>query len=137
MKTHRISGDGGVQGGPTEEIVFWTWSRRHSRRAGASPHRKPRQEERARRNLERQGFECFRPVRRVERIHRGCKREVAESLFPRYVFVRLSLEDNWHPVSSTLGVARIVPFGEYPLPVEDELFANIRRRNGRGEGLTK
>ena len=94
-------------------------------------HCKPRQEQRARENLERQGFECFRPLRRVEKLQMGRKRETLESLFPRYLFIRLSIEDNWHPVGSTLGVNRIVRFGEYPLPVADEIIEYIRRRMER------
>jgi transcriptional antiterminator RfaH len=91
-------------------------------------HCKPRQEERARENLERQGFECFRPLRRVEKLRMDHRREILESLFPRYLFIRLSIESNWHPVGSTLGVNRIVRFGEYPLPVADEIIEYIRRR---------
>ena len=91
-------------------------------------HCKPRQEVRALENLKRQAFECFRPTRQVERVLIGHKREILESLFPHYLFIRLSVEDNWLPVCSTLGVNRIVRFGEYPLPVSDELIAHIRRR---------
>jgi transcriptional antiterminator RfaH len=91
-------------------------------------HCKPRQDERAHANLERQRFECFRPLRRVEKIQMGRKREILESLFPRYVFIRLSIQDNWVPVASTLGVDRIVRFGEFPVPVADEIIKHIRRR---------
>ncbi len=102
-----------------------------SGRAGAFwylVHCKPRQDVRALENLERQAFECLLPTRRVERVQLGHKREVRESLFPSYLFIRLNVQDNWLPVCSTLGVNRIVRFGEYPLPVSDELITHIRLR---------
>lgn len=100
----------------------------HNRARWYLIHCKPRQEVRALENLQRQSFECFRPTRRVERVLMGRRRDILESLFPRYLFIQLSLEDNWLPVCSTLGVNRIVRFGGYPLPVADRLIANIRQR---------
>jgi transcriptional antiterminator RfaH len=92
-------------------------------------HCKPRQDERALENLERQEFECFRPTRRVDKVLSGRRREVVESLFPSYLFIHLdSVNDNWRPVCSTRGVNRIVRFNEQPTPVADSLIENIRRR---------
>ena len=94
-------------------------------------HCKPRQEERALENLERQEFECFRPIRRVEKIITGRRREAIEPLFPSYLFIHLdSVNDNWLPVCSTRGVNRIVRFNEHPAPVADSLIEDIRRRMG-------
>src|SRR5262245_32722862 len=92
-------------------------------------HCKPRQDERALENLERQNFHCYRPVRRVERSRDGRKYAAAEPLFPRYLFIRLDrLNDNWYLIRSTRGVNRIVRFNEYPVPVSDEIIDGIRAR---------
>ena len=92
-------------------------------------HCKPRQDERALENLQRQAFECYRPVRYVERCRDGRTYEVAESLFGGYVFVRLACRTaNWQAIRSTRGVLQIVRFNEYPLPVPDELIEQIRKR---------
>jgi transcriptional antiterminator RfaH len=93
---------------------------------------KPNEDERARENLERQGFECFRPVRPVrpvERRRHGRKCHGMEALFPRYLFIHLdSVHDNWYPIRSTRGVNQIVRFNEHPLPVGDAIIEEIRAR---------
>lgn len=98
---------------------------------------KPREAFRAREHLANQGYETFLPVLRREVVRR-CRREVVtEPLFPHYLFVLLSdIADNWAPLRSTRGVARIVRFGELPLAVPDDLVAGLRTRQveeGRGE----
>ena len=96
-------------------------------------HCKPREDDRALENLERQGFHCFRPVRQMERRRAGRKCTVAEPLFPRYLFIRLdSVHDNWYPIRSTRGVNQIVRFNEHPLPVRNEIIEGIRRRLAGG-----
>ncbi|MGE4474982.1 MAG: transcription/translation regulatory transformer protein RfaH [Stutzerimonas sp.] len=83
---------------------------------------RPRQEARAEENLQRQSFECYRPL-----IERG--QGSSEPLFPGYLFIRLDhLQDNWYPIRSTRGVARIVAFGGQPTPVQDALIGELRER---------
>jgi transcriptional antiterminator RfaH len=90
---------------------------------------KPRQAERAESNLMRQGYQVFHPRLKVERIRRGRRLETEESLFPNYLFIRLQRwVDNWYPLRSTRGVARLVGFGDEPLPVADVLIDEIQRR---------
>ncbi|QVL48619.1 MAG: transcription/translation regulatory transformer protein RfaH [Thiocapsa sp.] len=90
---------------------------------------KPRQAERAEVNLVLQGYSVFHPQIMVERIRRGRRVVVEESLFPNYLFIRLRRwVDNWYPLRSTRGVARLVSFGREPLPVQDAMIAEIRRR---------
>lgn len=92
-------------------------------------HCKPREDERALENLERQGFECYRPARLVERHRNGRKYSIPEPLFPNYLFIRLDcVNDNWCPIRSTRGVIHIVRFNEFPLPVADEIIEGIRSR---------
>jgi transcriptional antiterminator RfaH len=90
---------------------------------------RPRQGDRAQQNLERQGYEVYHPRRRSQRIRNGRRLTVDESLFPNYLFIRLRRWiDNWAPLRSTRGVARLVTFGNEPLPVDDRLIEEIRRR---------
>lgn len=86
---------------------------------------KPRQEARAEENLRRQSFDCYRPQKQ-----RGPSDGKAEEpLFPGYLFIRLDRQlDNWYPIRSTRGVARVVSFGGEPTPVRDELIEQLRQR---------
>ena len=50
-------------------------------------------------------------------------------MFPNYLFIQLNRwGDNWYPIRYTRGVARLVSFGEQPLPVADALIGEISRR---------
>ncbi len=89
---------------------------------------KPRQEGRAQEHLQRQLFECYRPLKAGEK-KRGSRGPSEEELFPGYLFIRMDqTSDNWYPIRSTRGVARIVTFGGMPVPVKDELIEQIRER---------
>jgi transcriptional antiterminator RfaH len=94
-------------------------------------HTKPRQEDIALVNLERQGYECYLPQMRIERVRRR-KAEVAiESMFPRYLFIRLDSSDqgkSWSPIRSTLEVSQLVHFGARAAKVDDTLVDLLRQR---------
>ena len=91
---------------------------------------KPREDERAVENLERQGFECYHAVREaIKHYPSGRKYTTAEPLFPGYLFIRLDrVRDDWHSVHSTRGVNRIVRFKDYLPVVADGLIEGIRAR---------
>jgi transcriptional antiterminator RfaH len=96
---------------------------------------KPRQEEVALVNLERQGYATYLPRVRQQRRRRGQRVDVVEPLFPRYLFIHLDTQtDNWGPIRSTLGVASLVRFGPEPARVPDDLIEFLKAREGR-EGL--
>lgn len=90
---------------------------------------KANQDGRAENNLIDQGYTCFRPTHRRERIIKGQRRVVCESLFPSYLFVQVSSNDNWGPMRSTRGVLRVVAFGGKPLPVRGALIAQLCERD--------
>jgi transcriptional antiterminator RfaH len=99
-------------------------------------HTKIRQERVALENLERQGFECFLPLIRAEKLRRGKLQILQEALFPRYLFIRLSTElesQSWAPIRSTLGVSRLVTFGQTPARIDEDLLAAIRFQNEESE----
>ncbi len=87
---------------------------------------KPRQEERAFSNLQKQGYKVFLPKILNQKIMRGSLVEVEEPLFPRYLFIDLKeFEDNWSPIRSTLGVAGMVRFGSKCPVIPDEIVSQI------------
>ncbi len=92
-------------------------------------HTKIRQERVALENLERQGFECFLPLIRAEKLRRGQLQVVQEALFPRYLFIRLGTgleSQSWSPIRSTVGVSRLVTFGQTPAKIDDTLVSELR-----------
>ena len=94
---------------------------------------KPRQEDVAKQNLQRQGYETYLPMVRFARRRLGRRIIKIEPMFPRYLFIRLDTEsDNWAPIRSTLGVNSIVRFGPDPTPVPDELVASLKARDREG-----
>lgn len=94
-------------------------------------HTKPRQEQTALVNLERQGYVCYLPLLPVEKIRRRKAEVVTEPMFPRYLFIWLDTGDtgkSWSPIRSTLGVSRLVYFGNCPAKVDDSLIEFLRSR---------
>jgi transcriptional antiterminator RfaH len=94
-------------------------------------HTKPRQEDVALVNLQRQGYECYLPQMRVERIRRRRAEIATEPTFPRYLFIRLDSSDqgkSWSPIRSTLGVSQLVHFGARAAKVDDALVETLRQR---------
>jgi transcriptional antiterminator RfaH len=88
---------------------------------------KARQERLALENLRRQGYECYLPVLLQRRRRRGEYRSTVEPMFPRYLFIHLDdVTDNWKPIRSTLGVMRLVVFGDTPAKVPDALIAALQ-----------
>ena len=90
---------------------------------------KPRQEEVAHLNLERQGFRVYLPRIQLKK-RRGSKWQVViEPLFPGYLFLNVDLDrDNIAPVRSTIGVRAMVRFGVERVPVPDEVIEYLQRR---------
>jgi transcriptional antiterminator RfaH len=94
-------------------------------------HTKPRQEDVALANLERQGYACYLPQMRIERIRRRKVEIATEPMFPRYLFIRLDSSDqgkSWSPIRSTLGVSQLVHFGARAAKVDDALVDLLRQR---------
>jgi transcriptional antiterminator RfaH len=92
-------------------------------------HTKPRQEERARLNLERQGFSCFLPTFAKKKVTKQALEVVREPLFSRYLFIELETQlsgKSWSPIRSTLGVSKLVSFGNEPARVDHQLINFLR-----------
>jgi len=90
---------------------------------------KPQQDELAEQHLLNQNYEIYRPLAKRER-KRGKKMiQRIESLFPRYIFIRLDrMEDNWAPIRSTRGVSSIVRFGLEPALVPEPIIQHLKQQ---------
>jgi transcriptional antiterminator RfaH len=89
---------------------------------------KPGGGDRARRNLDRLGFETFMPMRWETRRRSGRMTENLRPLFPGYLFVLFRPgESRWRVINSTYGVARIVCLeGGRPTPVPEALMRSLK-----------
>lgn len=87
---------------------------------------KPREDARAQTNLLNQGYEIFRPLIRHHRIVKGSQRTLVESLFPRYIFIKLDQEtSDWARLRSTRGVQSMVTFNQVPAVVPSNLVDEL------------
>lgn len=94
-------------------------------------HSKPRQEASARDNLERQDYKVYLPLIKRKKRRRDKWVEVIEPLFPRYLFIQLTLNlDDFSPIRSTRGVSQIVRFGDYPVQVPPDLIDELKAAQG-------
>lgn len=97
---------------------------------------KPRKEFIAQENLERQGFMTYLP--RVERTRKrnGKRVTVTEAFFPRYLFISLNkTSDNWSSIRSTIGVANIIRFTQYPAVVSESLISFLMLQENPDTGF--
>ena len=77
----------------------------------------PRKEVLADQQLARQGFRTFLPTYRKVSQRPTRVETVDAPFFPGYLFVHFGTEvDRWRSVNSTVGVQRIVSFGDTPAP---------------------
>ena len=88
-----------------------------------------RAEEKARFNLERQGFKVFAPRYLKKRRHARKVDHVPAPLFPRYIFVGMEVEQvRWRAINSSFGVNHLVSNGNDPTPVPEAVIDAIRLR---------
>ena len=101
-------------------------------------HTKPRMEEAAKENLLRQEYETFLPMLKIKKRLRGKWVDRVEPLFPRYLFIRLTMfEDNFAPIRSTRGVHQIVRFGDYPAQVPNDFIQALHANQDTLLGIRK
>lgn len=97
---------------------------------------KPGGERIATTNLERQGYSVYHPRLIRPLLYRGRWRERVVSLFPRYLFVRMSSAlQSLAPVGSTVGVATIVRFGAEAVVVPHSVIEGLISRADPESGL--
>ena len=89
---------------------------------------KAREEKRAKKNLENQGFETFLPMIAYEKISQP-KSISLEPMFPRYLFTRFTVENNnWTQIKSTRGVSNIVVFGDNFTEIPNSVMGYLKSK---------
>jgi len=89
---------------------------------------KAREEERAQKNLENQGFKTFLPMIACEKISQP-KSFSLKPMFPRYLFIMINVEiGNWHLIKSTRGVSHLVLFDNKFAVVPNAVIEFIKTR---------
>ena len=89
---------------------------------------KAKEEQRAKTNLENQGFQTFLPMIAFVKMNRS-KSTTVEPMFPRYLFIKLNLEkDNWTLIKSTRGVSHIVVFGQRFAEIPNKVIVYLRSK---------
>ena len=91
-------------------------------------HTRPRQEERAKANLEAWSIETFFPKVLDRRLNEftGAPSFIAKPLFPSYLFARFIANQAINRISYTRGVDRVVSFGAGPCRVDEEIIRFLR-----------
>ena len=91
---------------------------------------KPRQEIRAKENLESMGLQVSCPLRPIEKIRQGTMTVNFECLFPRYIFVRDEariFQKVMHTLRNVRGVSQVVKFGGKLAEVDDQTLKKIEQ----------
>ena len=99
---------------------------------------KPRQEQLALLNLERQEYRCFLPMA-INPYQRRSQRGLRiEPLFPRYMFINaIADQQSLGPVRSTIGVCSLVRFGSQLATMPTQVIETINGRCDPDTGLVK
>lgn len=96
---------------------------------------KPRQESRARANLENQGFVVYLPHAWVHKRQAGHWQRVREVLFPGYLFIAVEAHRQaMAPIRSTPGVLDLVRRAGQPQPVPDDIVQQLQAAERKLEG---
>ena len=87
---------------------------------------KAQEEQRAKKNLENQGFEIFLPMIVFARSNQP-KSSTLKTMFPRYLFVKINTElDKWSSIKSTRGVSHLVVFGQRLAEIPHQVIAYLQ-----------
>ena len=87
---------------------------------------KTKEEQRAKKNLENQGFEIFLPMIAVAKENQS-KSITLKAMFPRYLFVKINTElDQWNRIQSTRGVSHLVIFGQRLAEIPNQVISYLQ-----------
>jgi len=87
---------------------------------------KAKEEQRAKRNLENQGFEIFLPMIAGAKAHQS-KSITLKAMFPGYLFVKINTElDKWNRIKSTRGVSHLVVFGQRFAEIPNQVITYLK-----------
>ena len=87
---------------------------------------KAQEEQKAKRNLQNQGFEIFLPMIAVAKSNQS-KSITLKAMFPGYLFVKINTElDKWTRIKSTRGVSHLVVFGQRFAEIPKQMIAYLK-----------
>ena len=87
---------------------------------------KAKEEQKAKRNLQNQGFEIFLPMIAFEKLNQS-KSITLKAMFPGYLFVKINIElDKWNRIQSTRGVSHLVVFGQRLAEIPNQVIAYLK-----------
>jgi transcriptional antiterminator NusG len=85
-------------------------------------------------NMEERIFECVIPMEDVIEFKNGKKQVVSKKVFPGYLMVRMTLDDDsWYVVRNTPGVTGFVGLGAHPTPLSRREVESILQVKAEGE----
>ena len=89
---------------------------------------KAQEEQKAKRNLQNQGFEIFLPMIAFARSNQP-KSTTHKAMFPRYLFVKINTElDKWNRIKSTRGVSHLVVFGQRVAEIPNQMIVYLKSK---------
>ena len=91
-------------------------------------HTKPKQENKALINLQRQGFKIWFPFFKKTIFFKNKEIEKKEPFFPGYIFVILDIiKDDWSKIQSTFGVKYLITYNGVPKEIENSNVKEIKK----------
>ena len=94
---------------------------------------KAQQEQRAKKNLESQGFETFLPLIAFAQSN-SSKSITLKAMFPRYLFVKFNTElDKWNRIKSTRGVSHLVVFGQRLAEIPNQVIVYLKSKGDEND----
>ena len=89
---------------------------------------KAQEEQKAKRNLQNQGFEIFLPMIAFAKLNQS-KSITLKAMFPGYLFVKINTElDKWNRIKSTRGVSHLVVFGQRAAEIPNQVIEYLKSR---------
>ena len=83
----------------------------------------------AERSLHRQGFESFLPMHEITKYKYNRYVSELRPLFPGYMFVAFNPASGpWRQINCTIGVSKLVCFGDQPSPIPPDLMSGLKLR---------
>ncbi len=95
---------------------------------------KPHKEEQAQFHLRMKSIDVFFP--RLDLVRVAEKRKRIIPLFPNYLFVRVHIPTEYHYVTWSPGVKRLVTFGDRPVPIDERVITFLKQQSD-ADGLIK
>ena len=87
---------------------------------------KAQEEQKAKRNLQNQGFEIFLPMIAFAKLNQP-KSITLKAMFPGYLFVKINTElDKWNRIKSTRGVSHLVVFGQRLAEIPNQVIVYLK-----------